>query len=369
MTDLLRSAPVPVPVGSAWFALGTTAIAVALTVGGSTTATMTRASLAPAPTPIQAATTTTVTPAAAIVAQPSLPTDKPAPARAEKAEAYFVFQVDGAPYVRIADLEDLEDGPAARHAAPLRLAQREGAVFAFAPLAPSEVPAPYRGWAQKSLIVGESCRARVTGLAVVSQLVGDAGYADLDGDWTAASVFEQGRPMIAARLDDCGEHALARDAAAAPFVIPTKVDDPRTAAAAKRALLASATSTAAQNRWLEGGGEGRWQDSALFDVRILKHPTTGKTWVVAFARNEADDCGVPEINLLATFQLGDNGKLRPVTSRLVSELHSLDQVLDIDGDGDLELVGKPWLGLDHLITDAQGEVQDRLEIPFFGCPC
>lgn len=360
MTDLLRSAsPVPVPVGSAWFALGTTAIAVALTVGGSATASMTRASLAPTPAPIRVAAATV---------QPGLLAEEPKPARVEeKTEAYFVFKIDGAPYVRIADLED--SSMARRTRSPLRLVQNEGAVFSFAALEAREVPAAYRGWAQKTLVVGESCKAKVTGLAVVSQLVGDSAYADIDGEWTAQNAFEQGRPMIAARLDGCAEHTLARDANAAPFLIPTKVDDPRTLDAAKRAVLASATASAAQNRWIEGGGEGRWQDNAVFDVRVLKHPGTGTTWVVAFARNEADDCGIPEVNLLATFQVASNGKLRPVTNRLVSELHSLEQVLDVDGDGQLELVGKPWLGLDRLITDGKGEVKDRLEVPFFGCPC
>lgn len=361
MTDLLRSAsPVPVPSGSAWFALGTTAVALALTVGGSAAMSMTRASLPPSPAPIRLAAAATI--------QPGLLAE---PARPAKTEAYFVFKIDGTPYVRIADLEDATLGRHTR--APLRLVQQEGAVFSFAPLEAREVPALYRAWAQKQLIAGEvtgeSCRARVTGLAVVSQLVGEAGYADIDGDWTAQNAFEQGRPMLAARLDGCGQHTLAREATAAAFAVPAKVDAPATREAAKRALLASATATAAENRWVEGGGEGRWQDHATFDVRVLKHPGTGATWVVALARNEADDCGVPEVNLLATFQVTSAGKLRPVTSRLVSELHELEQVLDVEGDGQLELVGKPWLGLDRLITDGKGEVKDRLEVPFFGCPC
>lgn len=357
MTDLLRSPSIVVPVGSAWFALGTTAVAVALTVGGSTPATMTRASLAPSPASIQLAASA-VTPRM----QPSSLVEKPG-----QTEAYFLFEIEGVPYLRIADLED---ATVARHTrAPLRLVQKEGAVFSFAPLEAREVPAPYRGWAGKKIVAGESCHATVTGLAVVSQLVGDAAYADIEGDWTAANAFDQGRPMLAARLDGCAEHTLARDAGARPFVMPEVIKDPALAATAKRAALASATASAAQNRWVEGGGEGRWQDHATFDIRILKHPGTGTTWVVVFAKNEVDDCGIPEVNLLSTFQVGGNGKLRPVTSRVVSELHALESVLDIDGDGKLELVGEPWLGLDKLLTDGKGEVQDRLEVPFFGCPC
>ena len=175
--------------------------------------------------------------------------------------------------------------------------------------------------------------------------------------------------MIAARLDGCGQHTLARVEGAKPFVLPALVEDATLAATAKRTVLASATASAAQNRWVEGGGEGRWQDNAGFDVRVMKHPGTGTTWVVVFAKNQVDDCGVPEVNLLSTFQVEGNGKLRPVTSRLVAELHALEWVLDIDGDGKLELVGEPWLGLDRLITDGKGEVKDRLEVPFFGCPC
>jgi hypothetical protein len=360
MTDLLRSNSFAVPVGSAWFALGTTAVAIALTVGGSTSATMTRASLAP-----RAAGAASIQLAATAVTPRMLPA--PLEAQPGKTEAYFVFNIDGTPYLRIADLED---ATVARHTnAPLRLVQKDGAVFSFAPLEAREVPAPYRSWAGQKIVAGESCHATITGLAVVSQLVGDAAYADLEGDWTAENAFEQGHPMIAARLDGCAEHTLARLESARPFVIPTIVEDARLAATARRTVLASATASAAQNRWVEGGGEGRWQDHAAFDVRMMKHPGTGTTWVVVFVKNEVDDCGIPEVNLLSTFQVGSNGKLRPISSGLVAELHALEWVLDLDGDGELELVGEPWLGLDRLITDGKGEVQDRLEVPFFGCPC
>lgn len=359
MTDLLRSPPsaVVVPGGAAWFALGMTGVAVALTLGGSA-ATMAPASLSLA----RVASASTVTHTTERRAQ------KPeVSASASRSGTYFLFSLDGATYLRI---DDLEDGAAAKHTrAPLRMDSHDGKVSAFAPLADSEVPAPYRGWLGREVVAGKSCRAKVTGLAVVSQLVGEAAYADLDGDWTAEAVFEHGSPMLAARLDGCGGELLARDASRGPVVLPESINNPRLAQSAKRTLLASPAVAQAETRWSEGGGSGRWQDVAAFDIRVLRHPGTHATWVVAFARNQVDDCGVPETNVLGVYRVNGAGKLLPVTSKLVSELHQLEAVIDLEDDGQLELIGKPWLGHDRLVTDGKGEVIDRLEMPFYGCPC
>lgn len=363
MTDLVRStSAVLVPGGSAWFALGMTGVALALTLGGSSTVAPASLTLGR----VASASTVTHSPARASTST-TYGQKREVSASASRSGSYFLFQLDGAPYLRI---DDLEDATGAKHTrTPLRMVSHDGKVAAFAPLEGAEVPAPYRAWLGREVVAGASCRAKVTGLAVVSQLVGEAAYADLDGDWTPEAVFENGRPMLAAKLDSCGGELLARDASRGPVVIPAKLDNPKLVQSAKRTLLASPAGVQAETRWTEGGGRGRWRDSAAFDVRVVRHPGTHVTWVVAFARNQVDDCGLPETNLLGIYRVNGAGKLLPVTARLVSELHELEAVIDLEDDGQLELVGKPWLGHDRLVTDGKGEVVDRLEMPFYGCPC
>jgi hypothetical protein len=366
MTDLVRStSAVMVPGGAAWFALGMTGVALALTLGGSSSvapASLTLGRVASASTVSSSYTSSQSTSASRAHAQ-----RREVSAGASRSGSYFLFQLDGAPYLRI---DDLEDAAAAKYTrTPLRMASRDGKVGAYAPLTDVEVPAPYRGWIGREVVAGASCRAKVTGLAIVSQLVGEAAYADLDGDWTPETVFENGSPILAARLDGCGGELLARDAARGSVVIPERLDHPKLVQSAKRTLLSSPAAAQAETRWSEGGGRGRWRDGAAFDVRVLRHPGTQVTWVVAFARNQVDDCGLPETNLLGIYRVNGAGKLMPVTSRLVSELHELEAVIDLEDDGQLELIGKPWLGYDRLVTDGKGEVVDRLEMPFYGCPC
>lgn len=364
MTDLLRATPLLVaPTWSARFAAGLTAAAIALALLGSREEPrgMKRVSLVPA---VAAA----AAPMSMLSAAVSLPPLAP-PVAEPMTGAFFVFQLDGASYLRLADLED----HAMKTRVPLQLREHEGTWFANAPLAPDEVPAAYRGWLGRHVIADERCSAHVAGFEVVAQLTGDPGYADFDGaDWTAEAVRDHGHPMIAARLDGCADASLARDAAAPRFEIPAAVTSPASdqlIAKARRAVLTSKVATQAQRRWAEGGGEGRWEDAVELDTRVLRHQGTKTTWVVVFAHTTIDDCGAPEINLLVTFKAGAGGALSPVTQRFVEELHELEVVLDTNGDGELEMLGKPWLGYDRLLTDPSGEVIDRLEVPFYGCPC
>ena len=55
--------------------------------------------------------------------------------------------------------------------------------------------------------------------------------------------------------------------------------------------------------------------------------------------------------------------------RARSTLSDASALIDVDGDGELEILGKPWLGYDTLLTRANGEVLDGLNVPFMGLPC
>jgi hypothetical protein len=65
-----------------------------------------------------------------------------------------------------------------------------------------------------------------------------------------------------------------------------------------------------------------------------------------------------------------DGSLVTVEARVLETLHSITDVIDIDRDGTPELVGSDWLGMDRILTRADGDtVVQHLDMPFYGCPC
>jgi hypothetical protein len=270
--------------------------------------------------------------------------------------------------MKLADLG--ESGEATpKHAAP-RLVSEDGVESAIAAVQPADVPAAYRSWQGRNVVVDSKCHTTITGFAVVSRLTGETGYAGVEADhWTAQNVMEHGGAVLAARLAGC-QGTFARAAELPPVITPTEIDDPALAATARAALLASSPAHDAQLEYLEYDQKGNWWDNEAthIDTKVLRHPTTGVTWVSVHAMQE-HACGDPEINVWGLFRVQPDGTLAAVQLRKLGDLWSIDQLIDVDNDGELELIGKPWLGLDNVLTRASGEELDRVSLPFFGCPC
>jgi hypothetical protein len=279
----------------------------------------------------------------------------------------FVFTAGGARWIRLADVGG--DGGAAvpAHGAP-RMSEHDGRIAAIAPLAEGAAPAPARGWQGRQVLVDGTCTATVGPLAVIALVVGDPGYAPTpDARWTAAASFEAGHKVLAGRLDRC-DGTWARAADRAPAVLPIEVDLPLAAAAARRDLLASTLADETQRAWRDAEMTGSWVDSDAADVtiKVFRHPRTGATWVLAHAHLEGG-CGDPYASFIGLYQVGAAGITRVALTEL--SMLDLDQLIDIDGDGRFELVGSGGLGSDSVLYDDEGAELDRLDIPFYGCPC
>jgi hypothetical protein len=82
-----------------------------------------------------------------------------------------------------------------------------------------------------------------------------------------------------------------------------------------------------------------------------------------------ESCGGPDINLWGLFRVDQAGQLTPVKLRPLAPLYSIERLVDLDGDGDFELIGRDWLGLERILTSSAGVELQRLRTPFFGCPC
>lgn len=291
-------------------------------------------------------------------------------------EIKLVFGAGGASYMRLASLEHDGDGERAlpRHGAP-RLVKDGAAAVAIAAVADADVPALLRAWAGKQVVVDGACRATVTGFAVVSRLAGDPSYAGLAKDeWDTASVMHSGALVLAARLDRCSG-TYARDAALAPVAVPREVrgekGSERLVRTARSALIASAASATAKQSWettKPEGAEGAWWEHATVSTQVLRHPRTQQTFVSVHIHAD-EGCGGPDINVWGLYRAGADGKISPVRELRMEQLHSIDHMIDVEGDGELELIGRTWLGDGIVLVNEDGTERDRLDMQFYGCAC
>lgn len=278
----------------------------------------------------------------------------------------LVFTAGGAAWIKLAEVET-----APKHGKVV-LAEDDYVVSAIAPIAESKLSAAHEAWLGKRVVVDGTCTARVTSIAVVSRLTGDPGYAGIvaaDDQWTASSAFESGTKVIAGRLDNCAGGTFARSANLAPIVIPSEIRDEPLAAAALAALAASPDVKAGAAEWEEFQQTGRWEDHEYTQksVRVVRHPTTGVTWVSAHLYH-GGGCGMPNLSAWGLYRVGDAGELVRVAASL-GELTEIDRLVDLDNDGELEVLGRPWLGTERAVQASDGTTLDTLALPHFFCPC
>jgi hypothetical protein len=283
-------------------------------------------------------------------------------------ELSLVFSAGGATYVKLAEIG--EDAAAMPKHGKGKLVDDDGITTALASIDAADVPAAYRRWTDREVLVDGTCRANVTGFYVVSRLTGDTGYAGVDDEkWTVKNVLEHGSVMLAAKLDGC-DGTFARGAELPPVIVPAELEDAELAAKARAALIASQPSQETQRDYLEFETTKPWYESeyATFATRIVRHPTTGVTWVSVHGSME-HGCGGPDVNVWGLYRVEADGTLAAVQLRRLGDMHSIDKLIDIDNDGELEMIGTPWLGLDTVVARGSGEELDRLSLTFFGCPC
>ena len=282
-------------------------------------------------------------------------------------EVHFVFASGGVTYMAI---QDLDSDKLPRHG-KLQLAKDDYVDEVVATVSPANVTRTQRAWLDREVIVDTTCRAKVTGFAIVGRVNGYPSYTD-EGDghgdtWTSAGIVKYGHDVLAAKLDHC-TGTYARDAASAEVVAFEAVSDDAHVAAATRLLLASAPAADAAAEWTKSEQTGTWYDSEKLATLAVRDPRTGVTWISVHG-HPGFACGGPDINVWGLFRVEHDGSLVSVQLRTLGDLITIDKLVDIDGDGIPELLGETWLGPTTLLTDAGGTELGRLEVPFIGCPC
>ncbi|MGE0403090.1 MAG: hypothetical protein AB7T06_40665 [Kofleriaceae bacterium] len=315
-------------------------------------------------------------------------TDAPPVARMGSRSVAMVFTAQGATWMKLENLRvlgeatDMDGVP--RSAFPkhgvIRHTQEDYVEIATAPIALEDVPAAHRDRLGDKIIVDGTCTTYITGFAVVARLTGSTGYAgdDTSDGWTGTSVMKYGAPMIAAKLGDC-TGTLARDATLPPAIEARaqKDDDAKLVARAKQMLLRSADAKAttkewdgfyANNEFSKDESRGHWStdSSTTWQTMTFVHPTTHETWISIHA-NQLEGCGSPHVNVWGLYRVEADGTLTAFEAKL-GDIETIDQLIDLDGDGVVEVVGKEWLG-DTLVNDHLGNTLEKLDRPFYGCPC
>jgi len=321
----------------------------------------------PRTSPVPAAAVPTAEPIHVHVAIPASVTVPEPPA---SAQVSLVFHLGGSAYVKLADLagEDAEAMP--RHGKAVRI-DDDHVYAAIAPVLERDVPLAYRTWKDRTVSVDGTCRTKVAGFAVVARLTGDPGYAGEELEvWTPATVMTHGAPVLAVRLEGCaGAGSVAGDADATTIVVPDVTEDASLAAAGKELVLASEDADAAQREWDEIGQPGAWHDNEFtaWSTQVVRHPRTGERFLSVHASHFAD-CGGAQINIWHLYRIGPAGELVRVSSS-AGELTEIDELIDVDGDGTFEILGRTWPGGERRLVDADGETITALELPFYGCAC
>jgi len=230
-----------------------------------------------------------------------------------------------------------------------------------------EVPAADRVWEGREVIVDGTCHARVVGFALVGRVTGDPGYANEEHDitWTPAQIFEHGNVTIAAKLDRCtGTYArLAGAPAIRPFTLAENDDD---AVEAETRMRDSSFGADAAKQWVDFKMDGQW-DSAM-TAQTWRDPDRGTLWITVHAHSQ-EQCGGIDVNAWGLFRVESNGSLTTVQLRNLGDLEQVDHLVDVDGDGVPELVGRGWITPDAAIESASGTTIGSLSVPFYGCPC
>ena len=307
-------------------------------------------------------------PPAAVVSEPvAIPVAIPvAVEEPVSSSVHLVFRAGGATYMKLAEVGE-EGELVPRHGAP-QLREVDYAFASIAPIALEDVPAVFRGWEGKAVLVDGTCTATVQGFDVVARLTGDPGYADTrDEHWTAASVMANGMPVIAARLDGCADGTLAVDAARRALVMLAPTPSPALEARAKELLLASSDAKAAQHEWADTL-DGTWHDNELvtWAMKTVQHPQTRAQYVSVHA-TVAEGCGGPNINVWHLYRVEGDTLVRVPAS--LEQLSTIDGFVDIEGDGELEVLGHTWTRDDTRLIRADGELVDHAAQPFYGCAC
>ena len=323
------------------------------------------------PAPVEAVATPTPEPE---------PTTPPVPKNAEYA---LVFDFDGQSYVAI-DLveqpspwneEDTTKAEFPAHGQLRLIGEPDYPNGVIASLEAKDLADDVAAWRDHPLLIDNRCDAKVTDFALIGLISGEPIYfldeAEMkDKRKQAKAVLRYSNAVIAGRLDGCKVTGGIARSASLPLALQAQsVRDDDAIERARKLMLASDVSAKAQRTYQEDTGETRkwWTDEYLTkNDKIFRHPRTGKTLVSVQLGNDGG-CGSPQINLWGLYELAADGQLKPLQVIDTGSTHSIDEAIDLDGDGTFEFLVDDYNAATVLSMDNKS--LRVLERPFYGCSC
>jgi hypothetical protein len=265
----------------------------------------------------------------------------------------FTFVADGATWLAL-DHVDGDHLPA--HDAP-RVVEDDYVDAAIANIsAPNE-------WLGHTVVVDGGCRATLHDFALIARVSGSPAYAGYTEEhWTAESILAHGEISIAAKLTDCkGAFASTRTVRHLELVDHDVVREH-----AERVLLQSDFAAKAKADWKQMGESHAWTHDAKIDT-IVARDRSGTTWVSAHAHTDGIGCGAPSANFWGLFRVDPDGAFEQGVLRDLSDVASIDGLVEIDGQ--IIVLARSLLPDGPMALDVHGEPLEAQTLPYFGCPC
>jgi hypothetical protein len=233
----------------------------------------------------------------------------------------------------------------------------------------------------KKLRVEGGCTATISEFRVMTRVVPHFGERGL---WTgnvegqkkpplpaaqvASAAYALGEPRLFAKLAGCSDGRFAVVDGALQPLTSEPVDDPVLAERALKAFGKLPGVLAQQKEFLKQAEhpEGNWWDEGT-EVAIFKHPKSGQLLISVLAILGA---GCDEFSAREWAVFEQKGKTLKRVSPALSPPDRVQDAIDADGDGKLEILGENDNGTDIvLIWPEQNERGTSLEYAYRDCPC
>jgi len=182
-------------------------------------------------------------------------------------------------------------------------------------------------------------------------------------EWTVERVTES-NVTLAAQLDGACDGSWARAESFSPAAVAIHVEAAALESAARDDLFASIDDEMTTS-WKDMGGEGTWRDAATITTSTWEHPLTNERWVFVQAHRDGS-CGDANFSRMAAYRVGENGKLRLATT-MTHGASEIDQVVDLDGDGQPELLVDGGTELVDLADRSHEAIY--IQSYHYGCGC
>ena len=224
-------------------------------------------------------------------------------------------------------------------------------------IAPIELPA-------RELVVDNHCVEIVGKFALIARVSGEPVPAEHGfSTWTSERIADKGTVVVAGKLEHC-RGSFAQPRANPPLDLLESTHDAVAVTKARVAVLSSSNVDAPPPTRDRFGNERLWKESASVDALVARDPHTHVTWVSVHVHDRGFPCDGPVGNVWGLYRV--HGKLVDEVAVIdLVDVDAIDALVDLDGDGIPELIGRGAIGPGPIVVASTGAVLLDLTAPSF----